>query len=171
MISYDIEINTNLNDVITDRGKVFEQKFRNGTTAVFIDALTNPFLHYETPSWIHPKKGVCIHARLDDMSSNWMSVNRVCEHWCAPSFCNNTQNIPRETQLLIGKNDSGEFIVFLPVINDKFISLIENNDKNSILIRMFSGCDGINNCRGLSFVYAKGLKPINLVKKCVDTAL
>ena len=171
MISYDIEINTNLNDVITDRGKVFEQKFRNGTTAVFIDALTNPFLHYETPSWIHPKKGVCIHARLDDMISNWMSVNRVCEHWCAPSFCNNTQNIPRETQLLIGKNDSGEFIVFLPVINDKFISLIENNDKNSILIRMFSGCDGINNCRGLSFVYAKGLKPINLVKKCVDTAL
>ena len=43
MFNYDIEINTNLNDVITGRGKVFEQNFENKTTAVFVDALTNPF--------------------------------------------------------------------------------------------------------------------------------
>jgi len=146
--------------------KITEQ-IMDEVTAVFVDALPRCF----SPVAIDGECGVVIDIKTNDKVTGFMAVNRFCEFWCEPIFGKDFQSVPTETQMLIYKTSDGKFTVLLPVVNDKYKCVFEGKTKDTITARMFSWCNDLFSCRGLSFVYAKGENPSELAEKCVKTAL
>lgn len=171
MFNYDVYINTVGGDVQVGRGTVREQVANGGVVAVYADAVAQPNTGDGDNAMIHPDKGVCIDVKCDRAIVSCMADYKLGEFWCSPHFSDTVADIPDETQLLIMELADGDYAVVVPIVNDKYKSVIVGKAENEFTVRCFSWCDKMYSCRGLSFVYAVGKKPLKLVEKCVETAL
>ncbi len=171
MLNYSAYINTASDTVCKDIVTVYEKASDNGVTAVFIDAIAPNSIGIGEDYTIHPDKGVVADVAINADIKSCMANYRRCEYWCAPYFADNTKNLPDETQLLIIKLKTNEFLVVVPVVNDKYKSVIRGKSESEFSVRCFSRCEGLFDCKGLSFLYAVGENPFELTEKCVKTAL
>ena len=140
---------------------------KGDATAVFVDALPRVF----SPVALDGEYGVQLDIKVKDEISGFMAVNRFCEFWCEPIFGKDFETVPSETQMLTFKKKDGKFVVVLPVVNDTYKCVFEGKSKDTFTARMFSWCNDLFSCRGLSFVYAEGENPSVLAELCVKTAL
>ncbi len=150
---------------------VTERKNENGTVAVYVDAIAPHGIGTEKDVYIHAEKGVHIDVTFNGTIASCMANYKKCEFWCSPYFSDSLKSIPDETQLLILKLHNGKFVTVVPIVNDKYKSVIVGKSENTFSVRCFSWYDGLYDCKGLSFVYAVGENPTLLVEKCVKTAL
>ena len=143
----------------------------SGTVAVYIDALAPHSIGTTKNLSIHPEKGVFIDVSVCCEIQNCMANYRSGEYWCTPYFANDLKEVPDETQLLILKLTDGNYVTIVPVVNDQYKSVILGKSEKEFTVRCFSWYDGLYTCNGLSFVYAVGKNPQNLVENCVKSAL
>ena len=156
---------------VTDMISVREEEKENGVTAVFVDALSKVRSADRGYGLIDGDKGVCIDTQLAGNIKGFMANYRLGEYWCVPYFGTDMSKIPDETQMLMMEMENGEFCVVVPVVNDRYKNVLVGKGEKEFTIRVYSWCDKLYTCRGLSFVYAVGRKPMELVEKCVRTAL
>ena len=168
MFKYNVSINTVGGDVLYDLGRVNEQVMGNGVVAVYVDAKSQPD---EGRGLIDPEKGVLIDVTYNMEIKGCMANCRSSEFWCSPYFSTDTAEVPDETQFMVLESEDGNFVSIVPVVNDKYKSVIKGKDKKEFSVRCFSWCDKLYTCKGLSFVYAVGKNPMQLVENCVKEAL
>lgn len=171
MFKYNVYVNTSGGDVICDRGRIKECVTDSGAIAVYTDVVSQPNTGEGDNGTIHPEKGVCIDVTHGKRIVSCMADYRSGEFWCSPYFSDTTADVPDETQLLIFELEDKSFVAVVPVVNDKYKSVVKGKNEKEFTVRCFSWCDSLYSCKGLSFVYAIGKNPIQLVENCVKTAL
>lgn len=171
MFEYKSYMKTTGGNILSDRVYVREERCENNTVAVYVDALSESGIYFNTTGTLDCEFGVGINVKPKRRIINFMADYRECEFWCKPFFGTNMAEIPDETQILISQLDNEDFLAVIPVVNDKYKSVIKGSDKDEFTVRIFSWCDKLYSCHGLTFVYAIGKKPMELVENCVKTAL
>lgn len=137
------------------------EKIEEGVHGIFIDALTRQTLDLEF--------GAGIELQVDDLKS-WMADYRHSEYWCRPAFGSDFSDVPDETQGLIYEKNDGSYGVVLPVVSEKYKCVLTGNGKDTVLAKLFSWYENMNDCRGLAFCWAEGENPYDLLKKCARVA-
>ncbi len=163
MFTYRPYINVQSGNRLTKLISLREEACSNGVTAVFVDAISREYFDADF--------GIGIDVTVNEKIKGYMADYRRCEFWCQPSFGRNLTDIPDETQALILELENGKFCAVVPVVNDKYKTVFKGCGKNEFMVRMFSWCDKLNSCKGLSFVYAVGKSVAGLVESCVKEAL
>jgi len=171
MFEFKAYMNTVGKEVVTDRIFVREEVLDENVRAVYVDALSVSGIGDAKGNTLDPEFGVGIDIMPDCDFESYMADFRRCEFWCQPHFGKDMTDMPDETQLLVMKLANGEFCVVVPVVNDKYKTVLKGKASNEFTARIFSWCDQLFTCRGLTFMYAVGKKPGELVEKCVKSAL
>lgn len=171
MFTYSAYINTIDGRKIDDRVTVTEKAAPCGGTAVTISAISPAGFDTNIDARIHPEKGACIEMIPALPVKRFMADYRHSEFWCRPQFGETLSEIPDETQALVLELEDGRFCVIVPVVNDTYKCVLKGNENGGITARMFSWCTELYTCRGLSFVYAVGARPSELMTVCVKSAL
>lgn len=164
MFEYTPYITLKNSEITQEKVKVKEVENKNGTVAVYVDALAkkaNP---------ISGEEGVKVKINITDEINGFMASYNHSKYWCKPEFGNKMSDIPTNTQLLIIEKKDGNFLAIVPVVNDTYKCVLEGGE-NNITAKIFSWCENIYSCRGLAFMYAQGSNPFELVKNCVESAL
>ena len=171
MLEYKAYMNLITGETASDRVYVKEDRLDNGVVAVYIDAMSPATIADGPLKNLDREFGVGIDVTIDEKFKSYMADYRRCEFWCQPAFGKDMTDIPDETQLLVTELESGEFLVAVPVVNDKYKTVFKGKGKNTFTARIFSWCDDLYNCKGLTFVYATGKKVSELTTKSVKSAL
>ena len=169
MFTYCARLRTVGGDEVNDRIRITEERQPSGVVSVSVSALARP--RSQTMGTIHPELGLLVALETDAVIEAYMANYRSCEFWCAPAFGADVSTIPDETQLLLCRLKGGEYLVLLPVVNEKYKSVICGTPEGRIAVRCFSRYSRLYDCRGLSFLYARGTHPHTLIETCVREAL
>ena len=148
---------------------VDEERQPSGAVAVSIRALCRARTNHD--GMIHPEKGVTVTLSSSEEIVAYMANYRHSEYWCKPAFGKDLSQIPDETQMLLCRLADGDYVVFVPVVNEQYKSVFFGTPEGEIAVRCFSRYDKLYTCRGLSFIYARGKHPHALVETCVRDAL
>ena len=171
MLKYSGYVNTVDGEKFDDRVNIVTKPCENGVNAVYINAISqNDACGFKNFS-LDSECGACIDVSLPEEVCEYMADYLDSEFWCKPDFGSDLKDVPDDTQLLIAKKKNGEYLVFVPVVNDKYKCVFCGNDKNTVTAKLFSWCDGLYDCRGLAFLWAEGENPLKLVENCVKAAL
>ena len=169
MFTYCARLRTVEGDEVNDRIRITEERQPSGVVSVSVSALARP--RSQTMGTIHPELGLLVELETDAVIEAYMANYRSSEFWCAPAFGADVSTIPDETQLLLCRLKGGEYLVLLPVVNEKYKSVICGTPEGRIAVRCFSRYSRLYDCRGLSFLYARGTHPHTLIETCVREAL
>lgn len=163
MFGWETYVHTATGDMIKLDNAVTAQTREDGVTAVYVQACLEDAL-------IHADKGVCVELSPKVTVKRYMANYRHTQHWCKPFFGVELKDIPEQTQALVLELDSSSFCVIVPVVNDTYKCVLEGAERG-IVARISSWVDSLNTCEGLSFVYAVGSSPLELMRQCVAAAL
>lgn len=109
---------------------------------------------------------------IDDLDiSKWMADWRKIEFWCVPEFGTEIANIPNQTQCLLYQNNSGKYGVIMPVVSENYKCVLEGNPEGKLEARLYTWMDGFKTVKALSFVFAEGENPYELLEKCAAVAV
>ena len=139
----------------------FEKQTDTGVKLVFIEGKAQEALCGE--------HGVDIVLNLCDVDGMTALV-RNSEFWCEPVFLKDVSKILDETQMLVAKHTDGTFTFVLPVVSEKYKCVLYG-EKDGIHAKLFSWCDGIDECNCLAFAYIRTTDPSEASEKCFGEAL
>ena len=171
MFEYSAYMNLKNGKTAADRVFVKEEILSDGVVAVYVDAKAPASIGDGDVVSLDREFGVGIDIGVQNEIKSCMADYRCSEFWCKPAFCDDMSSVPDETQLLVIALKDGRFAVAVPVVNDKYKIVFKGKDKNTFTARIFSWCDGLYTCNGLTFVYAVGENVSSLSAKCVKAAL
>ena len=138
------------------KASIFEKELQNGVRAVYIEGNATESLDSE--------HGADILFSLSDIEG-MTALERNSEYWCEPVFTKEFSEIPDETQMLIAKHTNGNFTFILPVVSDKYKCVLYG-DENGIHAKLFTWCEGINECNCLALTYVQTDNPAKAAKDC-----
>jgi len=101
----------------------------------------------------------------------WMVDYRHAEFWCRPGFGKDFKDIPDNTQGLFCEKNDGNYIVFLPVVDEKYKCFFEGTEDGFVRARLFSWYEDLKECKTLAFVYAEGNNPYELMRQCAKAGV
>ena len=171
MLSFKAYTNRASGETESDRAYARVTPQDNGVTAVYIDAISPATIGNAPSRTLDREFGAGIDIVIEAPIESYMANFRSSEFWCKPFFGNKLSEIPDETQYLVIKLENGEFLVVVPVVNSKYKTVFKGKTADTFTARIFSWCDGLYDCKGLSFVYATGKNISALTQTCVKTAL
>lgn len=163
MFSWKTHIHTAAGTVIVADEAVTAQVRPDGVTAVYVQV-------HQVEERIHEDNGVCIELCPSVAVKRYMANYRCTQHWCKPFFGVDLKEIPEQTQVLILELEDGSYCAVVPVVNDTYKCVLEGGT-GCIVARNCSWVDSLSACEGLSFVYAVGNNPQEIVGCCVTAVL
>ena len=119
---------------------------------------------------IHEDMGVRITLSPNVAVGRYMAIYRKCQSWCRPFFGEDLSRIPDNTQTLLLELDNKQYCVIIPVVNDIYKCVVRGDEQGIAAVNT-SWAKGLNQCNGLSFVYACGSSPNELMHRCVKAAV
>lgn len=140
---------------------VIEKDLPKGVKAVFIQGKSKEALDSE--------HGADILFTLSDIEG-MTALQRCTEFWCEPVFTKEYSYIPDETQMLVAKHTDGSFTFVLPVVSEKYRCVLYGDEKG-IHAKLFTWCDGIEECNCLAFTYTRTNDPAKASEACFTEAL
>ena len=136
-------------------------KCENDTVAVYVEG--------KAPHPLDSEHGADVLIKIKDVEG-YTALVRNTQYWCEPAFSQDVSQMPDETQMLVVKHKDTTFTVVLPVVSEKYRCVLYG-DEDGIHLKMFTWCDGIDECNALSFVYAHGDNPQKLAQLCFLRAI
>lgn len=97
-------------------------------------------------------------------TESFMADYRSDPFWCKPAFGNDLKNLPDETQGLIIKKTTGDFIVLLPLVSETYKCVFAGTE-NGITARLYSRYEGLTECNAPTFLYTEGENPFEMLEK------
>lgn len=139
--------------------------------AVYVDAVIKPHeFPYGNMNYLNLDCAVGIDMDFSSNTEAYMSDYLYGEYWCRPYIGTDMASVPDDTQALLLKMKGGDYLFILPVCDKKYKGTICGYE-TGISIKLFSWYYGLNECKSLAFLFARGSNPFELVENCVEYGL
>ncbi len=140
---------------------VLEKELDGGVMAVYVRGKADEALDSE-----HGADILFTLSEIEGMTA----LERRTEFWCEPVFTKEYSGIPDETQMLVAKHTDGSFTFVLPVVSEQYRCVLYG-DERGIHAKLFTWCDGIDECSCLAFTYLRAHDPAKASEACFMGAL